>query len=182
MTRDEFCEIDTWYELLEFCDEVDYDHNDVFIWDELCNWVDGEIRDRIQQVEWTEVRDFLDGLPQEDAYTVYIQDDDYDFCGSDDDDRYFREYKDLVEDWCDGEDLFDDEEEDEDDEWDGDDCVDEEPLRTPSHESMDTQESLEPEPVSFAELFEGGATIRSFVQKNQRPERNERPDEIPLPW
>ena len=97
MTRDYFINnVDTWDELVEFCNEIDYDLNvyDEYARDEI---VDNQLAERVHDDGWQSIYSWLEDIPS--GYDYYRIDDYNDFVGLDDDD--FSDCKDDVLEYAD---------------------------------------------------------------------------------
>lgn len=153
MTRDEFInDIQSWEELINFCDNNDCDICDD-IYDE--SGRDDLLNERLQEkagevARWQELWEWLDNIPEDSDY--YREAGYYDFEPVDNDD--FDSYKEEVLEWADDNDIWDEEEEAEEDE--------EDPVTSDGDEDADDGFTAEAEPISIGELM---TVCNSQIQK-----------------
>lgn len=163
MTREEFEQIDNISDLLEFCDEYDcYVYDEIYSQDSYDDCVDDRIRDMVRRDHWTEVRDYLDGLPCDfDYYRKEEYEDEWVGLYEDDD---FDDLKDEVRNWAEEETIFDDD----------DDATDEEREECEPTEPEEEEEEVEPdEPFTLSELV---SVCKSSVQKIEDSKSKSEPD------
>lgn len=165
MKRDDFIEdINDFYDLLEFCrDNECYECDDIYDEDCMSDYVNEQIETWISQMSWTELRDKLDAIDT--SYSYFILDEYGDFQGADDND--FQIYKDMVLDWADNQDLWEDEDDEEDfDEYEEySDCEGE------------TEAADDEEPITIPELLASCVGIK-FVRE-EKPKKNTTEDDLP---
>ena len=142
MTRDEFVnDVNTWWELKDFCMEHDCSvMDDFFDSDYLDEYLDREIEDWSQNMSWTTLRDKLNEI--ETGYDWYCWDGYGDIAPMDEDDLDY--YKDDILSWGDDHDIWDveDEELEPDDEFEDELC-----------EPEDDEDEAVEEPFSVFELI-----------------------------
>lgn len=101
MTRNEFInDIDTWWDLIDFCREEDCDVcEDVISDDDLSDYIEEDIENAAHDgMSWQEIRDRLNDLDT--SYDYYVNDGYMIYNGLDNDDD-FEEFKSNVLDWMD---------------------------------------------------------------------------------
>lgn len=114
MTRQEFIDkIDTYSELMDVTGDANYYFDDVYDSDAYDDYIYDVARDF--NGGWTEIRDFLDSLPE--GYDYYIRDDCGEWSGYYDDDIDYL--KDCFLGWADDNEWFDPEETEEEEEPEG---------------------------------------------------------------
>lgn len=141
MTRSEFLDdVNSWSELISFCDEYGCDYcSDIYDEEQRDDVLNGRMYERARQDSWRDVYEWLDEI--ETGYDYYREDDYGDFVGLDDSE--FDSYKDDVLSWMDINGYWDDEElEDEDDE-----------IEESASEPIEEEEAVEEEDFSAAELI-----------------------------
>lgn len=112
MTREEFIrDVDSWGELLDFCNEYSCDYCENVV-DDDCrdDEIDDDIAEAIRNDRWYDIRDYLSDIPT--GYSYYCRNGTFDYDGLDDYD--FERYKNDVLEWADDEEVWDDAPEDED--------------------------------------------------------------------
>lgn len=111
MTRDEFLEnVNDWYELRDFCDDVGCDYcEDVYDDEGRDDYINECLMDWARNDSWYELRDRLADIPT--GYEFYRIDDCGDWRSLDDSD--FDQYKQEVLEWMDDNEYWDEEEDDE---------------------------------------------------------------------
>lgn len=112
MTRNEFInDIDTWWDLIDFCREEDCDVcEDVISDDDLSDYIEEDIENAAHDgMSWQEIRDRLNDLDT--SYDYYVNDGYMIYNGLDNDDD-FEEFKSNVLDWMDSYGEWDEDEED----------------------------------------------------------------------
>ena len=158
MTRREFEEeVDSLWKLVNWCnDEGCYVSEDIYSSESYENCIDDELSDKVNYDSWTEIRDWLDELPN--GYDLYIRDDYYNNCGwrgLDDYDDFDNLFNECLE-WGDENDIWDD-------------CDEEEEI--PYSEEDDDDDIIlieEDDDVSFDELFAScGEESRHFIEVNR---------------
>ena len=115
MTRAEFENIDSWYDLKDFCYEIGCDYcDDIINGDELDERVDEEIVNALRygSWDWKDIRGALRDIPDNsDGYDFLIINGELDYSYADNDD--FERYKYDVREYAEERGDFDDDEEDE---------------------------------------------------------------------
>mgnify|MGYP006988983649 CR=1 FL=1 len=112
MTRTQFeDEVRSWWELRDFCYEINCDVMDEFIDDDARNEsINEDLVDLARNNSWIEMLSILQGYDDESGYEYYIYDDYYGrYQGISDDEFY--DYKQQVMDYADRYDAWDEEEE-----------------------------------------------------------------------
>lgn len=113
MTRAEFDEIGSWYDLKDFCYEIGCDYcDDIISGDEFDERVDGEIINALRygSWDWKDIRGALRDIPDTvDNYDFLIVNGELDYSYADNDD--FDRYKDDVREYAERHGDFDDDEE-----------------------------------------------------------------------
>jgi hypothetical protein len=148
MTRAEFDEIDNWYDLKDFDNEIEcYYCEDIIHRDDFDEMVNEEIVDAIRDCSWywQDILCALREIPQ--GYDFYIRNGTLDYVYADDDD--FERYKDDVCEYAERHGDFDDDEEE-------DDLEDEDsvPKSYPGTAIQPEDEgSVEQENISITDLF-----------------------------
>ena len=107
MTRDNFLNnVTHWPELLEFCSDTGCETcENIVDSDQLDEYIEADLRST-DDYSWRDIRDLLSGIPT--GYEYYdIQYGCFQCDGMGEDD--FNRYKSDVLDWCDAEDIWDDE-------------------------------------------------------------------------
>lgn len=160
MTREEFHEIDNISDLLDVCSDWGCDvYDEMYDEDGYSDCIDDKIESMIRYDKWTEVRDYLDNLPDTDFDYYRRTDDGWEGIdeGSD-----FESLRDEVEDWAESNHAFDDEEDepepDEREEYEADWCEE------------DDEETVPDEPFTLGELV---AVCKSSVQKIEDKSKSE---------
>lgn len=143
MTRQEFLdEVGCWDDLIDFCSE--YGCNDcVNIYSESArdDEIDENLYAIVRECGWREVLSVLQARDEESGYDYYLKNDYGEFEGLNDYED-FTSYKDVVLDWGDVNDIWDEEEED-----------DDEDSQQYDAEYEEDDIPLEAEDISFEELF-----------------------------
>lgn len=113
MTRQDFIDnVNTYYDLVDFCQEIDYYVDGIYSEDERDDLIYEEIIDMVRSCSWNEIKNYLDDMPE--GYDYYYKNEWGEWIGYDYD--QIDEFKELVLDYADENDLFDrDDEEDEND-------------------------------------------------------------------
>ncbi len=114
MTRNDFIErIDRWWELIDFCRDMDCSVcEDIIDGDDLSEYIEEDIENAAHDgMGWREIRDRLNDLDT--GYSYYVNEGYMLYVGLNDDDDFNR-YKDEVIEWMDDYGYWDDEEEDDD--------------------------------------------------------------------
>ena len=151
MTRAEFDEIESWYDLKDFCYEIGCDYcDDIICGDELDERVNDEIINALRygSWDWKDIRGALRDIPDTadyDDFLIINGELDYSYADNDDLDRY----KDDVREYAERHGDFDDDEEE-------DDLEDEDnvPKSYPGTAIQPEDEgSVEQESISITDLF-----------------------------
>lgn len=154
MTREEFREIDNISDLLDFCGDCNcYVYDEIYDEDGYSDCIDDEIESMIRYDKWTEVRDYLDNLPDTDFDYYRRTDDEWEGLYNDGSD--LDDLKDEVQDWAEEHCIFDDDEEEEPE-------PDEQGECEPEELEEDDEDLVPEEPFSLGELV---AVCKSSVQK-----------------
>lgn len=128
MTRQEFEDISTWRELIDFCNDYSCSYcDDVCSEDVRDSYINYSLEYMARENNWTNLRDTLNDIPT--GYDYYRKNDYGDWYGLDDND--LEDYKSDIFDWADENGIFDDDEEDGEEPW----YVDDEEF-TPPKESI----------------------------------------------
>lgn len=116
MTRAEFDEIESWYDLKDFCYEIECDYcDDIISGDELDERVNDEIINALRygSWDWKDIRGALRDIPDTvDNYDFLIVNGELDYSYADNDD--LDRYKDDVREYAERHGDFDDDEEEDD--------------------------------------------------------------------
>lgn len=157
MTRDEFCELREWSDIIDFCREYNLSFCD-YVYDSEAydDEINEELERRAQEDSWYEVKDWLDSLDS--GYDYYIKDGWGDFEGASNGD--FDRICEEILDYCDDEGLWDEEEEEEEPE---EYLVDEEATEEDEDDDVEVEEGC-----SIEDLFGAGvACIRTIEQERE---------------
>ena len=144
MTRQEFVNsIDFWYELIDFCRDMECDVcEEIINGDDLEERIREDFNDYGSEYPWTDIRGWLNDIVEGHDYYVRNGSFEYEYlCDSD-----FDDYKDSVIEWMDRNGLWDDE----DDEWEE---VEEDVLAEEQRSEEDDSENLPNEDISVSDLF-----------------------------
>jgi hypothetical protein len=160
MTRNEFLEtIDEWCELIGFCSDMGCDScEDVIDRDGMNDEIENDLSEVINDYNWLEIRDALDGICT--GYEYYRRNGLFDYEGMDDSD--FQQYKDDALAWGDDRDEWDDEDDDVD--------VFTEELET---SEIDDEEPVEDEDFSVGDLLGMCNVTLIEIQRNTLKEQKE---------
>lgn len=118
MTRQDFLDnVTTWDGLIDFCNEIGYDVDEIYSEDARNDYIEDDIAELVRDVTWREVLTALENYDSISGYDWYLRDDWGEWTGLEDGDAEFDNYKENVEEWAAENDCFDDaEDEDEEDE------------------------------------------------------------------
>lgn len=163
MTRDEFLEeITTWQQLRDFCEDNgcgDY-LMDIYSEEDRDGYVDDCIVDWARDYTWTELYSILDNIPTGYEYYRLCEDGDWEGLTQAD----FDAFKDDVADWCDRNDIWDEEYTEEDDEEE----APEEDEEEDDSEPVDEEPPIEDEDFSLDELFLVGIGCIRDIEESER--------------
>ncbi len=108
MTRDEFLEIEDWYDLTDFCyNNSIYTCDDVYSDEQKDNYIEEHLDEWASDYKWRDLLNLLDGIP--DSADWYIIDDYREISEATDED--FEYYKERTLEEADDKDLFDEDDE-----------------------------------------------------------------------
>lgn len=170
MTREEFIDdITNFSELKEFCYDFDCELlDDVYDQESMDDDINAWIDDNHRDYSWDELRDDLNDIPT--GYDYYVQTGVLEYEGLDITD--FQSYKNDVIEWCDENEIWEDEEEEDEEPawWQPEEC--DEPLF--DEDEDDDDPAVEDEDFGVGELF--AVCIVSFsdiVEEQEKREREE---------
>ena len=113
MTRQEFEDIGSWWELIDFCQDYECSYcDDVYSEGSRDNYIDDDLEYMAENNGWMTIRDILNDIPT--GYEYYHRKDG-EWFGLDDDD--LEDYKTDILEWGDINDIWDEEEEEEGEPW-----------------------------------------------------------------